>query len=797
MNQHIRIERVLTYKYLVLYVVNSLVGPDTLTLAKADIIASRCGDMRWILRILWTYSNVEVLRRMKVDTEHELTIVKRRIDNIVCGLKVSTRKESESVGRALDCLAPRQTAGPFHYLINEQAKSLLALQELQHEVGALLEFRDLVIETFPSLRTKLSSPTAPNSHGGSSALARSDWVPGVRVRRKLGSKKNDAVPDSGFSTETSSKDTHSASSTAMATHSAGTADETDDELWSLLDVIHRKGTRLKDEVEALQGQLQQRPLSDEGFHKTLFKASADDVRQIRRERDCLMGRLAEMEAEVVSSRIHTSRLQEDLEQLLSAKQDLEEQLRAVLNQRGEVNSRIHDLHSQFVTKSGVTGGTNASDVERPKVSDRTVGDHNKKAPSSSQREVRTSSVCESEDVLDQVLGEKIPKVKVTDSKKISAILSEKNPIVLQKHLLCSTVQNEILLKKLESATRLEVNLVDKLDKVREEYEELKFQLEDRNIELEGTRARMRMLEQLQRLPSSHSGPDVIPTTTLSSSPPSRGEILTTSMKNMSPIPMTLQVDHSSSTESAHDQTENNRKNMDSARRKPSKIPLKSYTAPKPPGRGKSTTAHGTRSRSGGSSPGRPHSAQSSARGGAKSEANSLQSSKAAGSGSLPKSRNGSLITSKDSLSSKLRSSDSLSKLSPSSNSNSFGNSGRATMRKNSSPVVKWNSSSPKDQPVADKDSLKAASQEKFPFQWSPCSFEQQEDEYPDSLDRNPLSQQSTTDSSSHRFQTANTFTWNRTREFYDSIDLFSSLYQPNGEELAECDSLEKHISTIS
>lgn len=31
------------------------------------------------------------------------------------------------------------------------------LQELQNEVGALLEFRDLVIETFPDLKSKMAS----------------------------------------------------------------------------------------------------------------------------------------------------------------------------------------------------------------------------------------------------------------------------------------------------------------------------------------------------------------------------------------------------------------------------------------------------------------------------------------------------------------------------------------------------------------------------------------------------------------------------------------------------------------
>lgn len=88
-----------------------------------------------------------------------------------------------------------------------------------------------------------------------------------------------------------------------------------------------------------------------------------------------------------------------------------------------------------------------------------------------------------------------------------------------------------------------------------------------------------MLEQLQKSINS-SSPDVIP------DPIHRTEISTASMKAMSPLPLNLQMDHSSSTESAHDQAENNKKTTDNTtKRRPSKIPLKSYTAPKPPGGG--------------------------------------------------------------------------------------------------------------------------------------------------------------------------------------------------------------------
>lgn len=280
----------------------------------------------------------------------------------------------------MDCLQLRhQPAGPFHYLISEQAKSLVALQELQHEVGALLEFRDLVMETFPNLRTKLaqSTPNTMTSHHLHSSnipvsIRPGDWTPGVRVRKKIGSKEESrsnkkggdiTVQDSGFSTETSSKETHSASSTAPppSTNAGGSAegDEVEDELWNLLDIIHRKGTRLKHEAEALQNTIrEQGTFSGEvDFPRTNFRSSADDIQQLRQERDLLIDKLAEMEAEVLAGRVHTTRLQEDLENLLSTKHDLEEQLKAVVTQRGKILKLIMICFAvfslQFKTKNAI------------------------------------------------------------------------------------------------------------------------------------------------------------------------------------------------------------------------------------------------------------------------------------------------------------------------------------------------------------------------------------------------------------------------------------------------------------
>lgn len=343
----------------------------------------------------------------------------------------------------MDCLQLRQPPGPFHYLINEQAKSLVALQELQNEVGALLEFRDVVIETFPNLRTKLASsnPSTMSSSASNIPVAvRREWEPGIRVRRKLtnkdevrsSSKKNgeSAIQDSGFSTETSSKETHSASSSAppvsAPSGSSAEPDEAEDELLNLLEVIHRKGTRLRDDLEALQGALreQNEACEESDFKRVLFRASAEDVRQLRQERDILLDRVAEMEAEVLASRVHTSRLQEDLENLLATKHDLEEQLKAVVTQKGEVNSRIHDLHLQFVAKSD-------------KIKTVNVNLNGFSTPSSQ----RTASKSVSE--LDEVIGDRIYKVKVPDSRKVAAVLKEHDPLVLQRHLLKSLVHNQV------------------------------------------------------------------------------------------------------------------------------------------------------------------------------------------------------------------------------------------------------------------------------------------------------------------------------------------------------------------
>lgn len=196
---------------------------------------------------------------------------------------------------------------------------------------------------------------------------------------------------------------------------------------------------MKDELEALQETI--RDGSKEGltnddedsdFQRVLLHSSLDDVRQLRRERDLLLDRVAEMEAEVIAGRVHTSRLQEDLEHLLCAKQDLEDQLRAVMTQSGEVNTRIHDLHLQFVTKSGCGDNKVADSTGSTKLNSSQLRTRGKREGTRS--------------ALGTVFGDRLPKVKSPDSRKITAILRERDPLTLQRHLLTSTVHNQVSYK---------------------------------------------------------------------------------------------------------------------------------------------------------------------------------------------------------------------------------------------------------------------------------------------------------------------------------------------------------------
>lgn len=419
----------------------------------------------------------------------------------------------------MDCLPLRP--GPFHYLISEHTKSLVALQELQNEVGALLEFRDLVIETFPNLRHKMAASASSSSASVMSSTTNiplpltspssrriAEWEPG-RVRRRVpregepssslprsrsnshsgGNKHSATVQDSGFSTETSSKDS---ASTAIPRPPSPRPilDEAEDELWNLLDVIHRRGTRLREEVECLQGRLENVATDNEsenGLSTDVLKAvrkvaRPDEVVEdeeedkevqviaLRRENEHLIDKVTELEAETISSRAKAQELQSELEALSALRNGLEDRLRAEIDSnKTEIFApgaqRIVPVSPSPISSPKSAGNFRSNVSAFASVVSSTKSHKNRFRTRTIEKNVLADIIAQpiSKDEdnhaeetrarlghLDSVLisPKHVRNVKNVDKKKIVAILHENSTIELQRHLITSTVHNQVRIGQL-------------------------------------------------------------------------------------------------------------------------------------------------------------------------------------------------------------------------------------------------------------------------------------------------------------------------------------------------------------
>jgi hypothetical protein len=118
-----------------------------------------------------------------------------------------------------------------------------------------------------------------------------------------------------------------------------TSDSSDNELWNLLDVIHQRTSRLADEIDNYQkfGSKQSSSAAVSSFQSQLNFMSKENVLILRKERDHLMDKMGDMEAEFLASRIKESKLHEQLKELRETKVELEEQLKAAMSQKYELN----------------------------------------------------------------------------------------------------------------------------------------------------------------------------------------------------------------------------------------------------------------------------------------------------------------------------------------------------------------------------------------------------------------------------------------------------------------------------
>ncbi|KOX75032.1 hypothetical protein WN51_12717 [Melipona quadrifasciata] len=482
----------------------------------------------------------------------------------------------------------------------------------------------------------------PREGGGESSSSSS--LPRSRSNSHSGGTKNNCsatVQDSGFSTETSSKDS---ASTAIAPRPssprpAAVLDEAEDELWNLLDVIHRKGIRLREEVECLQGRLESvasedlastdildavrkvarldgektttiGSRSEEEEDKEDGKDSDSQVIALRREKEQLLDKVAELEAETISSRARAQELQSELAALSALKTGLEDRLRAGLSDTSADNilvqpgaQRLQPIATALpVVSSPKSNNTNLGNIKSKSSAFASVATSTKAHKSrfrtrTIEKNVLLDVTAHNEELrdidveasvnerrarlgaLDSVLVSptRVAHVRDVDSKKIAAILREHSPLELQRHLITTTVHNQVLQKRLDEVQKSTETLSERLDKAREENDDLRFQLEERNIELEGTRARVRVLERLQQRPPTEADPEA------------DGDQPRCEQNGLEP---------GSSTESARDHHQAVEVKP-SPRRRPSRIPLPGSTtkatAPRPPSHGRNDSRESLKS----------------------------------------------------------------------------------------------------------------------------------------------------------------------------------------------------------
>jgi hypothetical protein len=231
-------------------------------------------------------------------------------------------------------------------------------------------------------------------------------------------------------------------------------------------VIHRRTSRNAADSNSSGGNSggQSNTGSSSSFQSQMNYMRKEDVQVLRKERDHLMDKMGDMEAEFLASRIKESKLQDQLKELQETKADLEEQLKYALSQKYELSRQRDNL----IVADSANNNSQTENNCRPNADHVVISPivKNLTSPTATFQPIPmrpssgaattiatlSSSAKQLKDELN-TLGRldglvsnpssKLNKIRVPDSKKIAAILLETNIIELQRHLLTITVQNQV------------------------------------------------------------------------------------------------------------------------------------------------------------------------------------------------------------------------------------------------------------------------------------------------------------------------------------------------------------------
>ncbi|CAB0015898.1 unnamed protein product [Nesidiocoris tenuis] len=359
---------------------------------------------------------------------------------------------------------PGGTAPPFH-----QIKSL---QELQNEVGALLEFREVVMEAFPQLKAKL--------RGGGGGGNR--WEPGVRVRRKQPShqgggngSKESAVGLSASSAAAEPPRSRSNSRSKSVGGSGGCGAPSTLIQDSGFSTADSSGSRLRLEVECMKERCSLLGVSGRSRSLGELRVPSDIVLQEKEELCC---RVQELERDNFEKASAAAALSRRVSELQEDKRRLEGELAEA---RGPHLLLARDRHKEpdVLQTPLVAGGDspelyrNGQQVHTPSPSNsRSHSNHHYGNSGSSASPCPGSSAAGARRKLEQDFGRQTPSVLIArcdNQSSPSSTLGRLDGLV---------------------SSPAEVPPTTYLNTPSQEIKPL----EEKRIELEGTRARVRLLE---------------------------------------------------------------------------------------------------------------------------------------------------------------------------------------------------------------------------------------------------------------------------------------------------------------
>jgi len=435
-----------------------------------------------------------------------------------------------------------QLFGSFHYIVQEQAKSMVAIQELQQEVSSLLLFRQAILTALPHLQPKefMSSSSSSGSSGSNQSTGRdvradvSDAVKATTWTRRRHSQQlhqqhslhdssehhtattttttTNGVADSGFSTEANSNtsprssrfETTSSSTTTTATTSATALDLEADfhaknhrqhpqhhrqhppmekELVQHLERVQHRMARLKKDEDRLLALLQPQPISAVAPPTVKMERQGDELWQLLEE--------IHTRGEVMKDEMAT------LQMTLATPAAPPPPPRATAPSKKQTADPLLDQEQDNVRNWAEGGKKRVSFEECVAVSaaqNTTTTTTTTTTTSDTTSDTTTATTAE---------GGELLKYSRPSRDKVAAILRLTNPVQLQRHLLTALLDNQALREQVERS-RADVTSRDhqwrnssnqsaeQMTALREDNEDLRFQLEEQKIELEGTKARLRM-----------------------------------------------------------------------------------------------------------------------------------------------------------------------------------------------------------------------------------------------------------------------------------------------------------------